>query len=169
MELWFLKVISILKTPANYFLPVLTASSFGLFAPERLIHYLGIMQWREELKVYLGSAFVISLCVVVFHYSAVFMLFCIKKYRVRLATKAQIACLESLTFQEKEILAGYFYKKTRTQNLWAGNGVVTGLVERGILYPAATEGFFDSYPFNISPWVWEYFNKNPRMVNSHLR
>jgi len=164
MPEWLGKLFDWLKTPAHYFLPVLAASAFGLFAPLPLLEFLGIDFWRIEGKAYLGSAFVISGAVVACHYGAVPLRWLLEKYRLLRSLRATHARLESLTPEEQERLAGYLKENTRTQKFWLEDGVVAGLAHANIIYAAVSQADRDAFPFNIRPWVWDYLQKNPHLV-----
>lgn len=161
---WLKYVFSFLKIPANYFLPVLVASAFGLFAPLDVLEFLGIAFWREDGKPYLGSVFVVSSAIVGSHFGALIVQWIVAKYQYVLGTIRMRGRLKCLSAEEKKVLAGYLKGKTRTQLFHMDNGVVRGLVESKILYAAVLQGEIYNFPFNMQPWAWRYLNKHPELV-----
>jgi hypothetical protein len=161
---WIKYILDWLRTPAHYFLPVFAASCFALFAPLKVLEFLGVAFWRIEGKPYLGSAFVISTAVVFCHYSSKLIAWSLNQYHMFLSTRAAHARLKNLTPKEKMLLAGYLKEDTRTQKFWVENGVVAGLQHANIIYPAVSQADGDHFPFNIRPWVWDYLKKNPHLV-----
>lgn len=153
-----------LKTPAHYFLPLLAASFFGLFAPLDLLEFLGVEIWRNEGKPYLGSVFVVSFAIVGVHYASEIIQWLVNKYRVLLSRRAAQARLKLLTPEEKNFLAGYLKEKSRIQRHWRNSSVAAVLMSEGILYVAVEQGMTDRFPFTIYPWAWEYLKKNPHLV-----
>lgn len=158
-----------LKTPAHYFLPLLAASFFGLFAPLDLMKFIGIEVWRAEGKPYLGSVFVVSLSIVVCFYASEAIKWLIDKYRKYLSIRSAQTRLKSLTPEEQKRLAGYLKDNTRTQQFGVEDGVMFGLAEADIIYPAISQANGDDFPFNIRPWAWEYLNKNPHLVGVTIK
>ena len=153
-----------LKTPAHYFLPLLAASFFGLFAPLDLMKSLGIEAWRTEGKFYIGSVFVISLAVVGCHYISEIIKWVINKYSMFLSLWSAKARLKSLTREEKEFLSRYIKEESRVQGHWRNSPIAAVLRADGIIYVAVEQGLVDNFPFTIAPWAWKYLHKNPHLV-----
>lgn len=165
MPEWVKQTLEALKQPARYFLPILLASGFVLFAPLALLKILSVDQWRDENNAYLGLSFVLSVAVVGCEYILIIAKWALKKYRVFLAMRTAQSRLKSLTPKEKKILAGYLHKETRTCHFWCEDGVIAGLYQAKILYPAVQQANVDRFPFNISDWAWDYLKKNPNLLD----
>lgn len=67
---------------------------------------------------------------------------------------------------EKEILARYIAEDTTTLAFEMRDGIVNGLIAKGILYRASQGSNPMSYNFdtNIQNWVWEYLEKHPEFL-----
>jgi hypothetical protein len=161
---WLKYIFSWLKIPANYFIPVLAASYFGLFAPLDLLQFLGISFWREDYKPYLGSVFVVSVAIVGCHFGTLIIRWIVSKYQYVLGAIRMRGRLKRLSIEEQKVLARYLKGKTRTQLFPIDNGVVRGLVASKILYAAVVEGDIYKFPLNMQPWAWDYLNKHPNLV-----
>lgn len=161
---WLKPVLEWLKTPAHYFLPLLAASFFGLFAPLDLLEFLGIAFWRAEGKPYLGSIFVLSAAITGIHYFASIIQWIVGKYRKCLSLRAAHSRLKSLSVEEKEFLAWYLQNDSHVQTCWVHNSVAATLRSEGILYVAVEKGMTDNFPFTIYPWAWKYLKKHRHLV-----
>jgi len=161
---WIKYALEWLKTPANYFLPLLVTSSFGLFAPLDFMKFLGIESWRAEGKPYLGSIFVISLAIVCCYYASQIIKWLANKYRMFLSLRAAQTRLKILTIDEKKFLSGYLKEESRIQRHWVNSPIAAILRQDGIIYVAVEQSMTDNFPFTISPWAWEYLHKNPHLV-----
>jgi len=162
---FFKHALEWLKIPAKYFLPVLAASSFGLFAPLDLMKYLGIEFWRTELKPYFGSAFIISFAIVICQYGTEIFQLAVKEYRKFRSRRTAHARLENLTPEENRFLSGYLKDESRVQRCWRYSSVAAVLMDEGVIYIAVDQGIGDHFPFTISPWAWEYLHKHPHLVS----
>lgn len=161
---WLKPILEWLKTPAHYFLPLLAASFFGLFAPLDILEFLGIAFWRAEGKPYLGTIFVISAAVTGTHYGASIVHWVVNEYREFLKLRAAQSRLKSLSIEEKKFLAWYLENDSHIQTCWVHNGVAATLRSERIVYVAVEKGMTDSFPFTIQPWAWKYLKKNQHLV-----
>lgn len=67
---------------------------------------------------------------------------------------------------EREILMQYLSKDTTTIAFDFRDGIVNGLISKGILYRASQASNPMSYKFdiNIESWVWDYLKKHPDIL-----
>ncbi len=161
---WLKYIFGWLKIPANYFLPILVASAFGLFASDDLLQFIGIAVWRTDGKPYLGSVFIVSLAIVGCHFGTLVVQWLVAKYEYALGILRARKSLKCLSTEEQKVLARYLRGKTRTQLFHIDDGVVRGLVASKILYAALTQGDIYKFPINMQPWAWAYLNKHPELV-----
>lgn len=157
-----------LKTPAHYFLPLLAASFFGLFAPLDLLEFLGIAFWRTEGKPYLGTVFVISVAITGIHYSASIVHWLVNEYRELLKLRAAQSRLKFLSVDEKKFLAWYLQNESHVQPCWVHDSIAATLRSEGIVYVAVEKGMTDSFPFTIQPWAWKYLKKHQHLVSANV-
>lgn len=75
--------------------------------------------------------------------------------------------LSSISRSEKQILVQYLINDVTTLAFDARDGVVNGLIARGILYKASTLSNPLSIDFdvNIQPWAWQYLNDHPEIMD----
>lgn len=166
---WLKHALEWLKTSPRYFFPVAVASGAVLFLPESVIQPLGLISLRVEGQAYLGAAFLSSSCVIACDALLRIFAWTRRKYGKHLALRKAIRRLDNLTPKEQELLRPYLEQKTRTQELHMESGVVAGLVQAGILYPAVPQPDIYEFPFNIQPWAWEQINAHPELVGHTMR
>lgn len=157
-----------LKTPAHYFLPLLAASFFGLFAPLDLLEFLGIAFWRSEGKSYLGAVFVLSAAITGIHYAAAIVHWLVNEYREFRTLRAAQFRLKSLSVEEKNFLSWYLQNDSHVQSCWVHDSTAATLRSEGIIYVAyvaVEKGMTDNFPFTIQPWAWKYLKKNQHLVS----
>jgi hypothetical protein len=67
---------------------------------------------------------------------------------------------------EKEVLARYISEDTTTIAFEMRDGIVNGLISKGILYRSSSSSNPMSYDFdtNIQPWAWEYLKSHPDVL-----
>lgn len=67
---------------------------------------------------------------------------------------------------EKEVLARYITEDTTTIAFQLGDGIVNGLISKGILFRASqvSNPFSDDFDTNIQNWVLEYIKKHPEYL-----
>lgn len=164
MTEWLKHALEWLKTSPRYFFPVAVASAAVLFLPEGAIKPLGLTQVRIDYQAYFGAAFLLSFCIIVCDGLVELFTWGHGKYDGRKALNNAIHRLEHLTPQEQEMLGLYLKDKTRTQEFSMENGVVAGLVQANILYPAVQQASIYEFPFNIQPWAWKHLNAHPELV-----
>lgn len=148
---------------------ILIFISLFVFLPDIAITKIGLAEIKTKYSIYFGLAFFFSLSFLIS--AAIYKLWNIW-IGPNLRNFADIYYLKkdarNLTEDEKEILRHFIVGKTRSANLSLKNGVVLGLEHRKIIIRLGilgTDAISMSFPFNIQPWAWEYFNKNPHLLD----
>jgi hypothetical protein len=82
--------------------------------------------------------------------------------------KVQEESILSASKVEKEVLARYITEDTTTIAFEMRDGIVNGLIAKGILYRASTGSNPMSYDFdtNMQPWAWEYLKSHPDVLKN---
>ena len=71
---------------------------------------------------------------------------------------------KDLTESEKQILAIYLLRDSKTQGFDAANGVIGALEKQDILVRVTNFGYHSSFQYGIQPWAWQYLKKHPEKV-----
>ncbi|CAG1016994.1 hypothetical protein ANAEL_05946 [Anaerolineales bacterium] len=84
----------------------------------------------------------------------------------RSISNKRVETLRAISTSEKKILIQYLTKDTTTVAFDVRDGVVNGLVKKGILYQASSLSNPMSYDFdiNIQPWAWHFLKNNPNFL-----
>jgi hypothetical protein len=158
------KFLELMKVPIRVVVGVCVAAAIVLFAPDKVVGLLGLLQYREKYRFYFGIAVVLLIAIVIAKIIGAvdeklidWRLDRIRKRRLR-----------NLTDEEIKILNPYIMRKTRTQYLSIQSGVVKGLVHDNIIYRSANVGSMEyggaAFAHNIQPWAWDYLNDHPELV-----
>lgn len=130
---------------------VLAAISLIFFLPANILSHIGLSTLRDDYRLYLGLAFILSASLVAVH--AVFALAPLiasqwEKYRYR---SKMFQSLRALSAQEKEFLRPYIDNDRATRNARIDDGVANGLHAKQILFRAANVGVAMQFPYNLQP------------------
>lgn len=159
------KIIEFIKLSVKQAIILFIGSSVLLFASDDLIQKLGILEFRDLAKTWIGAAWILSasilLCEIVFApYSwakqKIQQSINLKKYQQR---------LHQLTPNEKDFLSGYIFQNTKTQSAEYSNGTVNGLISSKVIFRSSNMAIeYNIFPYNIQPWAWEYLKANPHYL-----
>ncbi len=80
--------------------------------------------------------------------------------------KANEGLMLSISRVEKEVLARYIADDTTTIAFDFRDGIVNGLIAKGILYRASqgNNPFSHDFDVNIQHWVWDYLKNHPEFL-----
>jgi|TARA_B110000259_G_C13924982_1_gene366413 hypothetical protein len=152
------------KIPAAFLVAIVSVLGLILFLPEEYTKTLAVDGFKNEYRVFLGPAFLLTLS---FCAARVFSFF-MQGYRKKQALKRRKETLHSLTPEEKGYLIPYIEGKKNTVNVGMDDGVMAGLCSKDITYLAANMGdLLNGFAFNLQPWAREYLEKNPHLLDGY--
>ncbi|KTS98349.1 superinfection exclusion B family protein [Pseudomonas parafulva] len=162
----FLKFfLELLKLAPRYFVAFGITAAGLIFMPPDWLERLGLENFVVQNKQWLGLVLLISTML-----WTVFIVAsgcnALKRWIHRRRSCARtIRRLQSLTEGEKEILRYYLALGTRTNVLKVDDGVVQGLVSKGIIYRAASMGdLIEGFAHNITDLAWDYLHLHPEVL-----
>lgn len=159
-------LLEFLKLAPRYLVALAIFSAFFLFSPESLLKRLGVFDFVQTNRSWLGITLIAS--------SALFgvslladVLMGIKRWWWKRRRFHQITQrLYRLTEDEKQILRFYLAENTRANTLSIEDGIVQGLVADGIIYRSAAIGnLLEGFAHNISDIAWDYLHVYPRLLD----
>jgi hypothetical protein len=162
----FSKLLSALKIAPYAMVGVAISTGIALFAPAAFVSRLGLDTLVGTYRPWIGATFLVSTVVFLSFVSgrAGTMLWPIvlDRWNVRQLRKE----LHCLSLPEQSLVAEFVDNETTTQCYFIGDGVVGGLVGKGILYRSSNVGRPGSTSFdhNIQPWAWKYLRQHPDLV-----
>jgi Super-infection exclusion protein B len=159
-----LKFLELVRVPFRYVFGAFVANVLFLFSPNRYLTALGVLKYRETERAYFGLLFFVLLAIII---AAVVDAGAgtARYYRFLRSARKR---LHSLTLEEKQILAAYLARGTRTLYLSVQSGVVKGLVHENIIYRSSNVNNAEygalAFAHNMQPWAWDYLNDHPEVL-----
>lgn len=158
--------LEILKLAPRYLIALGIMSAVLLFSPKGFLERIGLVDFAHNNRQWLGLTLVVT--------SGLFFVAMVaeglRAFRRRRWHKKAITELKSslrrLTEEEKQILRFYCVKETKTNYLRVTDGVVQGLVAKGIIQMASNLGdMVDGFAHNINEIVWQELNEHPDLLD----
>lgn len=146
------------------------ASGFLLFVNDDQAATLGLAQFRDDFRFWIGTIFLIFFSLSVSKIILRLGEYGIDQLEVWKGLQYSKRKLADLTSEERKILRGFLHSNTKTQTLGLESGVVQGLVAAGIIYRSSRigrqwAGRGIGFDYNILDWVWIYLKKNPSLLD----
>lgn len=164
---------SIKQTSPVIFTGLAIASGIVLFGDGELISTIGLNEFRDANKPYIGGCFVLSLSIV--FAQTITGLFGLLKNQItrwqkakesKKAMESRKADLINLTPDEKAYLAPYIFGQEATRYFLMEDGIKGSLEAKGILYRASNMGdMVTGWAYNLQPWAREHLQSNPQILD----
>lgn len=161
---------SVAKIAPAPLLAVGIATGIVLFVPDSVAATLGIDSFRSANHGLIGAGFIFS-----WSYLAVHFLMWLKnlgangwtRRKGRLAREKQF---HSLTPEEQGYLAPYVQENINTQEFPVEDGVIGGLLAKGIVYRSSNVfDMAEGVPYNLQPWAKTYLTEHPELLADAVR
>jgi len=151
----------VLKLAPRYLVAVIVFCSVLLFIKDETAKLLGVYDFTQNYRQWLGIAFTGTSSIIIVDW-------CIKvggvirNRAIKIKREKRILqSLHGLTEEEKQILRYYFAKQSKSNVLRINDGIVNGLVAKGIIVRAANQGdLIEGFTHNINELVWDYLDVN---------
>ena len=152
------------KIPSAFLVAIVSVLGLILFIPEELAKTLAVNGFREQYRVYLGPAFLLA---VSFCFARLFMFSKgLVEEKKRIANRQKT--LHHLTAEEKGYLVTYIKGGQNTVYVGMDDGIMMGLVAKGVTYCASSEGsILDGFAFNLQPWARSYLEQHPDLLGGY--
>jgi hypothetical protein len=137
-----------------------------LFVPASVLDSLAMTKLVNEYRAWLGGAFTLSCAYLLAHgiKSASDIFFQLRETRI--LTNQRRKWLASLTPDEKNRLLPYIEDERASVTYPIGDGVVGGLVGKGILFRSSNIGHaISGFPYNLQPWAREVLLRHPEYLD----
>lgn len=152
------------KIPAAFLVAIISVLGLILFLPEEYAIIVAVDGFREQYRVYLGPVFLLTLA---FCAARIFTFF-MQGHSQRKALKKSQETLHNLTPEEKGYLIPYIEGQQNTINVGMDDGVMGGLIKKGITYLATNMGnTLNGFAFNLQPWARQYLEKNSHLLDDY--
>ena len=158
-------------TPA-ILLGITIATGILLFSPSGFVDTLGMAEFRNSNRSWIGLAFLVSLSILLgqlaFYIAGVANSLREEKQekeRRKQSLRQKQQQLHNLSADEKAYLAPFILDDESTQYFLIEDGVAGGLTAKGVIYRSSQVGsLVDGWAFNIQPWAKEYLAQNPELL-----
>ncbi len=161
-------ILEFLKLSPRYIFALVFLTGFLLLAPEDTLNRLGVLDFTQNNRFWLGITFVASMALVCAGIGADLLDRAKKFYLQRKKVQRIKQRLHTLTEEEKQILRFYIVKQTRANTLRIEDGIVQQLANERIIYRSADIGNLnEGFAYNIVDIAWEYLNLNPHLLNGN--
>lgn len=141
-------------------LALAVATGILLFFPAALVSRLGMTTLVTGYRSLIGLAFLVSCTYLLAHAIVSLVQYIRDGLEAKATRKARMALLQDLTPDEKIRLIPYIHQKRASVDYQITDGVVLGLVAKGILFRATNLGYGTRFSFNIQPWARQEIEKN---------
>lgn len=161
-------ILEWLKLPTQHlvtiFLFLVLVFGVLIFASDGILDDLGLRDFRSDYRGLLGLGLIFSSTALVVRFITWALEPFTDALKERRSLKRRHQRLHDLTPRERTMLRPYINDQTRTQYLNPGSGIVSGLASVRIIYRASNMGDYNSLPYNLQPWAWDYLNKHPELL-----
>ena len=149
------------KLPTSLFLTVGIVISMILFAPEGFTKALGLQEFRESYKVYIGPVWILMIAILISRLIGGIQ----EVIRKKEVEKGRKKRLENLTPDEKHCLLHFTEGQFPTIYRSMHDGAICALASRKIVYRASALIIdYDNVPYCIYPWAKETLEKYPELL-----
>lgn len=160
----FPKIIEWVKLTPKYLFPIALASGFLLFGPENLLSTLGVCDFAEVHKSYIGFVLLLSTALLLGAFLANIGNTLMGFISVKFKSYIYRTRLKDLTSEEKEVLKMYLDKDNRTCLFKISHGPVQNLMADKILFKTGPGINSTTHNVGIQTWAWRYLMKNKRLL-----
>ena len=141
MEKWIEKFFNLKEVPTKLILVLLVTSSLLLFAPDNWISNLNLTEFIGKFGKYLGITFIVCTGFMTITLISYFTKLINRKLYSFKLNRLIIESVLELDFHEKALLREFYINGKGTLQLPMNNETVVGLINKGIIYQAAPNGF----------------------------
>jgi hypothetical protein len=153
------------KSEPVFLIGLAVAAGATLFLPENITKTLGIVQFRDEHREYIGALFMISSSLIAAQTAWALQNGARALYRRGRIRKERIKHLHNLTPGEKRYLIPFVRADQNTQYFPIDDGIAGGLSAKEVIYQASSVGhLLRGIAYNIQPWAKEYLKKHPDLL-----
>jgi len=132
------------------------------FMPERLALTLQIASFRSKYQLYISMLLIAAMA----YYIMIFISWLVNAVKRRCfgaVHRGKRYLKHFMTPDEMAFLVEKFYNSNENrfkQNAYiqVNDGRGAGLVYNHIIYRSSNVGYFDSFPYNLNPWAYEFLN-----------
>lgn len=162
----FTETIQWIKLPRATLWGLLVACALMLWGPPSFVIALGLAEFIQAYRMYLGAAFLFFAVATVPNLIYLIFVRSLESINERRDQKYRIARLSELSSQEKTLLMRYLANGTKTVVFNIADGVAQGLADQEIIYrPSIVSQGGPWFAYNIQPWARRYLLEHPELLD----
>jgi hypothetical protein len=158
-------IAAVIKTGVPIYVAALIASSLLLFVPDSIAQQIGVAEFRQLYRGYLGAAFVASISLLAAYGLSATSDVIRNRLDDRRLRRLTLETLSMLTSDEKRFLRGFIVEGKNTVHASISDGVSGGLVAKCIVYRSSNIIERLAAPFNLQPIARKLLTENPRLLD----
>jgi Super-infection exclusion protein B len=164
-----LKLGEWLRSPRFWFGVFLFCAAL-LLAPQSWLHRLGVFDLATRYHPWLVVIALFALALLTAELLATSSGTAFERFRFWRRHRVSMDYLKNLTATEKAVLQCYIKNDTETWYFDFGDGVVSGLITKELLYPSGSVGdMITGFPYNIQPWARHHLLKHPGLLEGAVK
>lgn len=158
-------IAAVLKVGVPIYVAALIASTLLLFLPGSIAHQIGVEEFRQSSRGYLGGVFVASISLLAAYCLSAASNVINNHLDDRRLRRLTLDTLRMLTADEKRFLRPFIAEGRNTVYVAISDGISGGLVAKRIIYRSSNiiEAF--QAPFNLQPIARKLLTENPTLVD----
>lgn len=158
-------VAAIIKAGVPIYIGAFIASSLLLFLPDSAAKLLGLVEFRQTYREYLGVAFVVSVSLLFAHGLSGIVRFASDWLDARRLRRHTLKTLSSLSSSEKQFLRPFIVDGENTRFASISDGVTGGLAAKQLIYRSSNVFERFAAPYNLQPPVRQLLMDNPHLLD----
>ena len=158
-------IAAVIKAGVPIYVAALIASALLLFLPDSVAHQIGVEEFRQSYRGYLGGTLVASISLLVAYGLSATSNVVRNRLDDRQLRRLTMETLGMLTSAEKEFLSAFIIEGRNTVHAPISDGVAGGLVAKRIVYRSSNIIQYFDAPYNLQPIARKLLTKNPKLLN----
>jgi hypothetical protein len=158
-------IAAVIKTGVPVYVAALIASAVLLFLPDSIAQQIGVTEFRQLHRGYLGGAFVASISLLAAYGLSATSHVIGNRLDDRRLRRLTLETLGMLTSDEKLFLRAFIIEGQNTVHAPISDGVSGGLVAKRIVYRSSNIIERFAAPFNLQPIARTLLTENPRLLD----
>jgi hypothetical protein len=148
--------LELFKQTPKVFFALALVGFLVLFLPNSVVETIGLLEFREQYKGYIGIITLICSSLLLGHVGSI-------AYKQIVLRISFWRTMRDLSLEEKIALKPYISNDDATRSFIIGDGIANGLTAKKILYRASNVGTYGNrFAFNLQPWARRYLRRRKK-------
>jgi len=159
-------IAAVLRVGVPIYVAALITSALLLFLPDSTVQQIGISEFRELWRGYIGIIFIASIALLASSGISAISQSVGNRLDNRRLQRLTLETLRMLTKDEKMFLRPFIIDGANTRNADVTSGIAGGLVAKHIIYRSSNVGHvFGGFAYNLQPLARKLLRENPDLLD----